>query len=127
VKIVNILLITIIAILSIVAGAAKVMQTPQEMEFLKALGLSTSLILVFGLIQIAGGVLLVPRKTRMFGAVLATAALVVSTVLIFVGGNFAFGLFSILPVALASVVIYQSAGNTQNKSLNTDTGDSGAA
>ena len=113
-KIVNILLVAVIVLVSIAAGAAKVMQTPQEMEFLQGLGLSTTLIVVFGLVQITGGVLLVPRKTRMFGAVLATAALVVSTVLIFVGGNLAFGLFSIVPVALAAVVIYQSAGNTHN-------------
>jgi hypothetical protein len=46
---------------------------------------------------------------------LATLALVVSTVLIFVGGNLAFGLVSLLPIALASVIIYQSAKTTQKK------------
>ena len=95
-KIVTILLVTLIAFLSIAAGAAKVMQSTQEMEFLQGLGLNTSIIVVFGLIQITGGILLVPPKTRMPGAVLATAALIVSTVLIFIGGNLAFGLFSIL-------------------------------
>jgi len=126
VKIVNILLVTLIALLSIAAGAAKVMQAPQEMEFLQGLGLNTTLIVVFGLVQIVGGVLLVPRKTRMFGAVLATAAFVVSTVMILIGGSLAFGLFSMLPIAMASVVIYQSAGNTHNKSLNTDACYAGA-
>lgn len=126
-KIVNNLIVALIVLLSIAAGLAKVMmQTPQEMEFLQGLGLSTKLIVIFGLVQIAGGVLLVPRKVRIFGAVLATAAFVLSTVLIFIGGNLAFGLFSILPVALAGVVIYQSVGNTHNKSLNSDTGDAGA-
>ena len=124
-KIVNILLVTLIALLSIAAGTAKVMQTPQEMEFLQGLGFSTTLIVLFGLVQIAGGVLLAPRKTRMFGAVLTTAALFVSTVLIFIGGNLVFGLFSIVPIALAGIVIYQSAGNTHNKSANTDASDAG--
>jgi len=114
-KIVNILIIAIVALLSIAAGLAKVMQTPQEMEFLQSFGLSSALIVAFGLVQMSGGVLLVPQKTRMLGAVLATTALVVSTVLIFVGGNFVFGLISILPIALACVIIYQSARTTPDK------------
>ena len=114
-KIVNILIIAIIVILSIAAGLAKVMQTQQEMEFLQGVGLSTALIVAFGLIQILGGVLLIPRKTRLAGAVLVTSAFVVSTVLILIGGNLAFGLVSIIPIALASVIIYQSARITYNK------------
>jgi len=109
VKVVNILIIAIIALLSIAAGLAKVMQTQQEMEFLQGVGLSSVMIVAFGLVQISGGVLLVARKTRMLGAVLATSALVVSTVLIFFGGNLVFGLVSILPIALACVIIYLSA------------------
>lgn len=119
-KIVNILIIAIVALLSIAAGLAKVMQTQQEMEFLQGVGLSSVVIVAFGLVQILGGVLLVPRKTRMLGAILATSALVVSTVLIFIGGNLSFGLVSILPIALAGVIIYQSARITDNRSLKAD-------
>ena len=115
-KIVNILIIAIIALLSIAAGLAKVMQTQQEMDFLQGLGLSSVLIVVFGLVQILGGALLLPRRTRLPGAVLAASALLVSTVLLFVGGNVTFGLISLIPVALACVIIYQSAGITHNKS-----------
>ena len=114
-KIVNILIIALVALLSVAAGLAKVMQTQQEMEFLQGFGLSTALIVAFGLVQILGGVLLVPKKTRLPGAILATSALVVSTVLIFVGGNLTFGLVSMLPIALAGVIIYQSAKNTNSK------------
>lgn len=112
-KIVNALIIAIIALLSIAAGLAKVMQSPQEMEFLQSFGLSSFLIVVFGLVQIAGGVLLVPRKTRMPGAILATSALLLSAILIFIGGNLVFGLVSLIPVALAFLLIYKTAhGNT---------------
>jgi hypothetical protein len=119
-KIVNRIIVAIVALLSIAAGLAKVMQTPQEMEFLQGLGLSSFVIVVFGLVQIAGGVLMVPKKTRMPGAILVALAFVVSTVLIFMGGNLAFGLFSIIPIALAGVIIYQTARIEHNKSLNTD-------
>lgn len=117
-KIVRFLVISIVALLSIAAGLAKVMQTTQEMEFLQGLGLTPGLIVVFGLVQISGGLLLVIPKTRMVGAVITASAFAVSTVLIFIGGNLAFGLFSLLPIALAGAIIYLSA---RNKSLNTDT------
>ena len=108
-KIVNIIIVAIIALLSIAAGLAKVMQAPQEMEFLQGLGLSSGLILAFGLVQIVGGLLLATKKTRMPGAILVTLAFAVSTVLVFIGGNVSFGLFSIIPIALAGLIVYQAA------------------
>jgi hypothetical protein len=116
VKIVNYLIIAIVALLCIAAGLAKVMQTPQEMEFLQGAGLSPGLIIVFGAVQILGGLLLIPPKTRMVGAVIAAAAFAVSAALIFMSGNLNFGLISIFPVVLAGIVIYQSAGISPGKS-----------
>lgn len=114
-KIVSYLIITIVALLSIAAGLAKVMQTPQEMEFLQGAGLSTGLIIVFGIVQILGGLLLVPGKTRVVGAVIAASAFAVSAALIFMSGNLAFGLISLLPIALAGIVIYQSSGTAPGR------------
>jgi hypothetical protein len=108
-KTVNILIIVIIALLSIAAGAAKVMQTPEEMAFLQGVGLNKTLIIVFGVVQIAAGILLAAGKTRFLGAILSALAFAASAILLFVGGNLAFGLFSIVPVALAGYVIHQSA------------------
>lgn len=108
-RIVGFLIIAIVALLSFAAGLAKVMQAPQEMAFLQGLGLSPALIVVFGLIQVTGGLLLVIRKTRKAGAILAATAFVVSAILIFIGDGTAFGLLSLLPVGLAGVIIHQSA------------------
>lgn len=106
-KILNVLIIGIIALLSIAAGLAKVMQAPQEMAFLQGTGLSTAMIVAFGLFQLLGGVLLIPVRTRLPGAVLAALAFLVSAVLIFTSGDLTFGLVSLLPVALACVIIYR--------------------
>jgi hypothetical protein len=114
-KIVNILIIVIVALLSIAAGLAKVMQTPQEMEFLQGFGLSPIMIVIFGLIQVVGGVLVLPAKTRLPGAVLAALAFAVSTMLIFIGGNMTFGLVSMLPLAMACLIIFQSAKAGQTR------------
>jgi len=112
-KIVKILIIVAVALLSIAAGLAKVMQTEQEMAFLQGFGFSSALVIVFGVVQLAGGVLLVLPGTRIPGAVLAAAAFAVSALLIFIGGNWVFGLLSTIPVALACLIIYQSAGIRQ--------------
>jgi hypothetical protein len=108
-KIVNMLIIGVVALLSIAAGLAKVMQTEQEMAFLQGFGFSGALVIAFGLIQLAGGILLVLPKTRITGVVLAAAAFAVSALLIFFGGNWVFGLLSTIPVALACLIIYLSA------------------
>lgn len=114
-KILNNLIIGVLALLSVAAGLAKVMQTEQEMQFLQSFGLSSTLIIAFGVVQIAGGALLLFRKTRLFGAILVVAALAISTALIFVGGNLVFGLLSIIPIALAGVIIYQSVKTANSK------------
>jgi hypothetical protein len=124
-KFVNIFIVAAIALLSIAAGLAKVMQSPQEMEFLQGLGLSSFLIMVFGLVQITGGVLIAPKKTRLPGAVLVALGFAVSAVLIFIGGNVAFGLFSLIPAALAGMIIYQALRTTQNKPSNADDSNAG--
>ena len=124
-KIVNILIVAVIALLSIAAGLAKVMQLPQEIEFLQGLGLSVFLIIVFGLVQIVGGVLIAPKRTRMPGAVLVASGFAVSAVLIFMGGNVTFGLVSLIPTALAAMIIYQTLRTTQNKPSNADDSDAG--
>ena len=92
------------------------MQAPQEMEFLQSAGLGPAQIMLFGLLQVAGAVLLVPKKTRFAGALLAAAAFAVSAVLIFLQGNMAFGLISLLPVALAGLIAYQAAKPKENNS-----------
>ncbi len=125
-KVVDILLIAIIALLSIAAGLAKILQTQQEMEFLQGVGLSPALIVVFGSVQLVGGALLLLKKTRIVGAVLSVSAFVVSTILLFVGGKTALGWISLLPIALACVILYRSAHTSHNRSLNSDTGSAGA-
>jgi len=111
VKIVNILIIAIVVLLSIAAGLAKVMQVPQEMEFLQGFGLNSIAIIAFGLVQIAAGVLLVPQKTRMPGAIAAALAFALSAVLVLLTGNLLFALVSVIPVALACLIMYQSASS----------------
>jgi len=51
------------------------------------------------------------------GAILVTTALIVSTALLFIEGNLVFALFSAIPIALAGMIIYQTARITHIKSF----------
>ncbi len=116
-KIANIILIAVMALLSIAAGLAKVMQVPKEMAFLTGLGLDNTMIFIFGAIQIVGGILLAIPKSKMYGSVLVVIAFLVSAILVFVGGNFTFGIVSMLPVLITGFIVYQTLKNTHNKAM----------
>ena len=108
-KYINIIVVVLIGLLSIAAGAAKVMQAPQEMEFLQGVGLSLNIILIFGVIQIGGGLLLAHHKTRMYGAILAGLTFLASTILIFVSGNVIFALISAIPAFLSFFIAFKTS------------------
>ena len=95
-----------LALLSFAAGAPKIMQMPQELEFLAALGFSAIIVSALGLVQVAGGTLLLVGRTRFTGAMLAAFALLVSALALFVGGNTKFGAISLLPVLLALLLAW---------------------
>jgi uncharacterized membrane protein YphA (DoxX/SURF4 family) len=108
VKILNILLIAIITLLSIAAGFAKVMETPQEVEFLQSFGFNTTQIIVYGFVQIGGGVLLALPKTIRWGALITILAFLLSSALIIIDGDLMFGLISLVPVLLTALIYWQS-------------------
>ncbi len=112
-KILNITIIAIIALLSIAAGLAKVMQVPDEMLFLTELGLDNTMIFVFGTIQIVGGILLAIPQLKMVGSLLVLIAFLVSAALVFVSGNFTFGMVSLIPVIITGFITYQALKNTR--------------
>jgi DoxX-like protein len=61
------LLIGLVAIWCITAGAAKVMRLPEEMAFLQWFGFNANMVTIFGLIQLASSAMLLNRKFRTYG------------------------------------------------------------
>ena len=99
-------LIYALALLSVAAGIPKALQMPQEVGFLSAIGFSAVVVSLLGLVQVAGGILLIFARTRFAGAVLAGLALLISSIALFLGGDSLFGTISLLPFAIALLVIY---------------------
>jgi hypothetical protein len=123
-KVFNIVIVAVIALLSIAAGAAKVMQVPEELEFLQSMGFSVPLIVAFGSAQIVAGVLLVFPKTRIPGCAIAIVAFSLSTVMIFISGDARFGAFSTLSILLAIVVLALARNPGSDTAVQATTEDS---
>ncbi|TLU61354.1 hypothetical protein FE810_15190 [Thalassotalea litorea] len=119
-KILHLALIVIITLLAIAAGMAKLLGSPQEVQFLKGFGFNSLLIMIYGLVQVTGGVLLVIPKTLKLGATITVFAFSLSCILIAVSGNYAFFLISILPIAITAFIFWQSSKFAHDKSLKQD-------
>lgn len=105
-QVIVIAVIYVLAALSVAAGIPKILQMPQELGFLNAIGFSAIAVSIFGIVQFIGGVLLLWKKSRLPGAVVAGLAFLVSSLAIFASGNTKFGLISLLPIAILIVAIY---------------------
>ena len=100
-KIVRVIILVIVALLSLAAGVAKIMKTPQETTFFDSLGIDLTFMLILGVLQVAGGIFIFVPKVRKVGAIVAAIAFSISTIMIFMTGQIGFGLFSLLPIVLA--------------------------
>ncbi|MFK8029713.1 MAG: hypothetical protein AB8G18_05705 [Gammaproteobacteria bacterium] len=105
-KLIRTAILILLILLALAAGAAKVMQMPQELEFFSTtLGLGATVVVAFGALQMLAGVLMTFAKTRLPGALLLDVTLVFSAALVFISGNISFGLVSLVPVVLNSLLI----------------------
>jgi len=111
------LLIVLILLLCITAGAVKVMRTPEEMAFLQRFAFTANMVTIFGLIQLTGGAMLLNRKFRTFGGILALSTFIVSSLLLFLDNNLTFALLSLLPIVFTIVLIVQSVKTNSRKTM----------
>ncbi|MCK7595462.1 hypothetical protein [Pseudomarimonas salicorniae] len=99
-------LLVLLVLLNLAAGIPKILQMPQELEFLAHLGLSPIAVSILGVIQFSGGGLLVLSKTRVVGAASGLIALVVSAIALFIAGSAGMGLLTLLPAAIAAFFVF---------------------
>lgn len=97
--------LVILVLLSLGAGAAKVLRVPDEVKFFQDLGLAVDLLLIFGAAQVLAAILLLVPNTRLPGAIVAGGLMLLSAAMILLNGQALFAVVSLLPVALAGVVI----------------------
>jgi hypothetical protein len=114
-KIIHNLLVIIITLLSLAAGSAKVMHSPQEVQFLQSFAFNDLAITFYGVVQIlaalalAGATLFSNKHAKLYSATVVTIGFFIASGLIFISGNLGFALASLLPVALTLVIIKQTS------------------
>lgn len=99
------ILLGALVLLSVATGVTKLIALPEEMALFRGAGFPDLLTYVFGGVQVVGGLLLVPARTRRVGAAIMTATFAVATAILFLAGNLMFGVVSILFIAAAAVFV----------------------
>ncbi|MEE9434442.1 MAG: hypothetical protein V3V15_09410 [Sphingorhabdus sp.] len=107
-KYVAAVVLAMMTVLSILAGGVKLLKMPQEIQFFADAGISSSWLLPLGALQILGGLLAIPRKSRQGGLSIIALGFLASTIVIFMTGNAGFGLFSLAPVLLCCFLVWQA-------------------
>ena len=92
----------LLTLLSLSTGAVKLAHLPDEMEIFRGAGFTDSLTVAFGVVQVVGGLLLIPNATHRVGAAVMAVTFVAATGVLFVNGLVPFGVFSVLFVASAA-------------------------
>ena len=104
-KRINFVLVTL---LGITAGIPKIMRMENEVTFFDNAGLGGPTIVVFGILQMIGGILLLLPKARTAAAAFTAIIFLASSVMIFMNGQVGFALVSLLPVLMAGFVCYDT-------------------
>lgn len=99
----------ILILLGTSAGIVKIIKMPQELEFFQAAGLGELSLVLFGIAQLIGGVLLIFRRSRLVGAILSAVAFLTSAIMILVTGAFGFGVIALLPAIMSGWIIWDNA------------------
>ena len=81
------------------------MRVPDEVQFFQVVGFGAEVLIVFGAAQVLAAILLLLPMTRLLGAMIAGGLMLLSAAMLLVNGQLVFAIVSLLPVALAAVVV----------------------
>jgi hypothetical protein len=104
----NRLSILFLSSISLLGGIVKITQYQPELDLYLAVGFSPFGLILFGCLQLAGGLLLCVTKTRSAGVILATLSFTVSMGLAIIHGMLDIAV-ALLPVVLIGCYVWKSA------------------
>jgi len=116
VKYISIIILVILIFLAVSSGITKVTLMQQDIDFFGKYGFTNSILVVYGLTQIVGGILLALRKTRFAGAAIVAITFLISLVVLLMEGN--------IPVSIATVVATALLVNVMKQSWSAAPSDS---
>jgi len=100
--------LVILVFLAITSGISKVILMPQEIEFFGGIGFSNAMLIIFGVSQILGGLMMTLSKTRFVGAIIIAITFLISAIALFVSKNIIVAIITCITLLMLSVVIKKS-------------------
>lgn len=109
-KAISTIILVVLILLALLSGFTKVALMEQDVNFFGRYGFSNSLLVIYGLTQIAGGVLMVLEKTRFIGAAIVAITFLISLVVLVMDGNIPVSIVTAVATLLLGLIMKQSAG-----------------
>ena len=107
-KTVSTIILVILIFLVVSSGITKVMLMQQDVDFFGQYGFSDSILIVYGLAQLIGGLLLVFKRTRFFAAVIVAITFLISLAVLLADGNIPVSIATVVATLLLGVIMKQS-------------------
>ena len=104
-KVFMIILLAALTLLALASGISKILLVPRDVEFFGAYGFTDTTLILFGLVQVAGGILLIIPKTRIVGAALVGITFLISAFLLVLAGDIPAAVVTVLAIVGLGLIV----------------------
>jgi hypothetical protein len=92
-------------LLSIATGVFKLSKQQADIDLFAAIGFEAKHVFMLGILQVLGGVLLIPERTRRFGAYIMIATFIIASIAVFANQMWVFAAVSVVFITLPVLVL----------------------
>jgi len=101
-------ILIILVFLAVSSGVTKIMLMQQDVDFFGQYGFTNPNLIVYGISQLVGGVLLAIPKTRVMGAIVVGITFLISATLLIMANNIPFTIITLICVLLLAFIVKKS-------------------
>lgn len=102
------IILALLTLLAVSSGATKVILMQQEVDFFGKYGFSNPILVVYGALQLIGGVLMPFKKTRFIAAAVIAITFLISLVLLMLDGNVPLSVVTAVATMLLGFIMVRS-------------------
>ena len=101
-------ILAVLVFLAVSAGITKIMLMQQDVEFFGKYGFTNPILIIYGVVQLLGGILLALPKTRIIGAIIVAITFLISAVILIMENNIPVTIITLISVFLLGLIIKRS-------------------
>ncbi len=94
-------------LLSIATGLFKLLEQEADVVLFEKIGFTPFMTMLFGGLQLVGGVLLIFKQSRVIGAFIMILTFSIASIAVFANKMYPFGIVSLIFIAMAYSVLYK--------------------